>query len=197
MRMLDVSLKRLQVDHVDLLHVHALMGPEDLEAVSARDGAYAAAVKAKEQKMTRFIGVTCHAFPDVLKTALERHDFDCTQMALNAAMRGQVKGAQSSFETTALPVALRKKMGVTAMKIFAQDVLVGQASPEKLIHYSMSLPVAAAVIGMPKPEHVEQNVMAAKAFKPMPPEEMKRISGELSAKNSLALHHFFQNHLDA
>ena len=39
MRMLDVSLKRLQVDHVDLLHVHALMGPDDLAAVSAKGGA--------------------------------------------------------------------------------------------------------------------------------------------------------------
>ena len=44
MRRLEISLKRLQVDHVDLLHLHALMGPEDLEAVSAKDGAYAAAV---------------------------------------------------------------------------------------------------------------------------------------------------------
>src|SRR6476646_8425628 len=43
MRMLDVSLKRLQVDSVDLLHIHALMGPDDLEAVSAKDGAYEAA----------------------------------------------------------------------------------------------------------------------------------------------------------
>ena len=91
MRMLDVSLKRLQVDQVDLLHIHALMGPDDLAAVSAKGGAYEAAVKAKEQKMARFIGITCHAFPDVLKTALERHDFDCTQMALNAAMRSQEK----------------------------------------------------------------------------------------------------------
>jgi predicted aldo/keto reductase-like oxidoreductase len=197
MRTLDISLKRLQVDYVDLLHVHALMGPDDLEAVSAKDGAYAAAVKAKLEKKARFIGITCHAYPDVLKTALERHDFDCTQMALNAAMRGQVKGAAPSFETTALPVALRKKMGVTAMKIFAQDALVGQAPPEKLIQYSMSLPVAAAVIGMPKPEHVEHNVHVAKSFKPMPPDEMKRISGDLSAKNSMALHHFFQNHVDA
>ena len=148
MRMLDVSLKRLQVDQVDLLHIHALMGPDDLAAVSAKGGAYEAAVKAKEQKMARFIGITCHAFPDVLKTALERHEFDCTQMALNAAMRSQEKGALPSFETVALPVAVRKKMGVTAMKIFAADVLVGQASPDKLIHYSMSLPVAATVIGM-------------------------------------------------
>jgi hypothetical protein len=197
MRTVEISLKRLQVDHVDLLHVHALMGPDDLEAVSAKDGAYAAAVKAKEQKMARFIGITCHAFPDVLKTALERHDFDCTQMALNAAMRGQVKGATSSFETTALPVALKKNMGVTAMKIFAQDALVGQAPPEKLIQYSMTLPVAATVIGMPKPEYLESNVKVAKAFKPMPLEEMRRMSGELAPKNRLALERFFQNHVDA
>ena len=197
MRMLDVSLKRLQVDHVDLLHVHALMGPEDLAAVSAKDGAYAAAVKAKEQKMARFIGITCHAYPDVLATALERHEFDCTQMALNAAQRGQVAGASPCFETVALPVALRKKMGVTAMKIFAQDALVGQATAQKLIHYSMSLPVAATVVGMPKVEHIESNVAAAKAFQPLAPDEMKRMSTELSAKNKLALDTYFRHHLDA
>src|SRR5215831_10723330 len=197
MRMLDVSLKRLQVDQLDLLHIHALMGPEYLDAVSARGGAYEAAAKAKDQKMARFIGITCHAYPDVLATALERHEFDCTQMALNAAMRGQVKDAAPSFETVALPVALRKKMGVTAMKIFAQDALVGQAAPEKLIHYSMSLPVAATVIGMPKVEHIESNVAAAKAFKPLPGDEMKRMSGELSEKNKVALDRYFRDHLDA
>ena len=197
MRILEVSLQRLQVDQVDLLHIHALMGPDDLAAVSAKDGAYAAAAKAKEQKMARFIGITCHAYPDVLATALERHEFDCTQMALNAAMRSQVKDAAPSFETVALPVALRKKMGVTAMKIFAQDVLVGQAAPEKLIHYSMSLPVSATVIGMPKVEHIESNVAAAKAFKPLPGDEMKRMSGELSAKNKVALERYFCRHVDA
>ena len=197
MRTVDISLKRLQVDHVDLLHIHALMDKDDLAAIEAKGGAYEAAVKAKEQKMARFIGITCHAFPDVLKTALERHEFDCTQMALNAAMRGQVKGAASSFEATALPVALQKKMGVTAMKIFAQDALVGQAAPEKLIQYSMTLPVAAAVIGMPKPEHLEENVRVAKAFRPMPLEEMRRMSGALSEKNRLALERYFQNHIDA
>jgi uncharacterized protein len=197
MRTLDVNLKRLQVDHVDLLHIHALMGADDLEAVSAKDGAYAALTKAKQQKMARFIGITCHADPEVLKTALERHEFDCTQMALNAALRGQVKGVTTSFETTALPVALRKKMGVTAMKIFGQDALVGQANYEKLIHYSMSLPVAAAVIGMPKPEFLEQNVQAAKAFRQMPPGEMKRMSEELAPRNKLALDTFFRRHVDA
>jgi aryl-alcohol dehydrogenase-like predicted oxidoreductase len=83
------------------------------------------------------------------------------------------------------------------MKIFAQDALVGQAPPEKLIQYSMTLPVAAAVIGMPKPEHLEHNVTAAKAFKPMPLEEMRKMSGELAPKNRLALERYFRDHVDA
>jgi uncharacterized protein len=56
MRALELSLKRLQVDQVDLLHVHALMGPEDLAAVAAKGGAYEA------------VGITCHALPYVVKT---------------------------------------------------------------------------------------------------------------------------------
>ena len=44
--------------------------------------------KLRDQKVTRFIGITSHTDPEVLKTALERHDFDCTQMALNAALVG-------------------------------------------------------------------------------------------------------------
>ena len=75
-------------------------------------------LKLRDQKMTRFIGITSHAYPATLKTALERHDFDCTQMALNAgqvAMKsgtgGMVPNAamKLSFETTALPVALARR----------------------------------------------------------------------------------------
>ena len=40
----------------------------------------------------------------------------------------------------------------------------GQAPPEKLIQYSMSLPVAAAVIGMPKVEHIEQNIAVGQSL---------------------------------
>ena len=146
--------------------------------------------------MARFIGITCHAFPDMLKTALERHDFDCTQMALNAAMRSQEKGALPSFETVALPVALRKKMGVTAMKIFAADVLVGQASPDKLIHYSMSLPVAATVIGMPKVEHIEHNAVFASSFVAMPARERQRLQESIESGRKLAMRQFFRDHED-
>ena len=48
-----------------------------------------------------------------------------------------------------------------------------------------------------KMEHIEQNVTVAKAFKPLPADEMRRMSGDLSVKNKLALDRYFRNHIDA
>ncbi len=206
MRAIEASLKRLQLDQVDLLHIHQLSDEQDLAAIEAKDGVLNVLYKLRDQKVARFIGVTCHKTPAVLKTALERHDFDCTQMALNAGLAVMTDGKggfealpmpRGSFEELALPVALRKKMGVTAMKVFAQDKLAAQAPAEKLVRYAMSLPVATAVIGMPKPEHIEQNVEIARNFRPMSREEMRSLAQELSAKHSASLYRFFQNHRDA
>jgi len=203
MRVIEGSLKRLNTDQVDLLHIHSLLQDDDLKAIEAPDGVLNVVRKMRDQKVARFIGITSHTDPAVLKTALERHDFDCTQMALNAAKAGQAKGISAlgekhphSFESLALPVANRKKMGVIAMKVFAQEGLSGKASVEKLIRYSMSLPVAAAVVGMPKPEYIAENIRVAKAFKPLPASEMKQLSEELSGAHKASLDAFFQDHVD-
>jgi len=203
MRIIEGSLKRLQTDQVDLLHIHALGDAEDLK--KAEEGAIKALYKARDQKMARFIGVTCHSDPVVLKSALERNDFDCTQMALNAARVGMRNGKggmeindalKDSFELIALPVARKKKMGVTAMKIFGQEGLVGKASVEKLIRYSLTLPVATAVLGMPKLEFLEENVRVAKAFQPLSKKEMQALAGDLKLAK-LEMDRFFADHVDA
>src|SRR5215210_8594327 len=75
-RQIELSLKRLQTDRLDVLHIHALSGPEDLAAIEAPDGVLKALYEARDQKITRAIGITCHAAPAALKMALERHDFD-------------------------------------------------------------------------------------------------------------------------
>lgn len=204
MRIIEGSLKRLQTDHVDLIHVHSMTDDADLQAAEAKDGVINVLLKLRDQKVTRAIGITSHTDPVVLRKALEHHDFDCTQMALNAARAGMrsAPGGMSpnymhdSFESLALPVANRKKMGVIAMKLFAQEGLSGKAPAEKLIHYSMSLPVSAVVVGMPKLDFVDQNIAIAKRFKPMPPADMKRLSGELSEEHKARLDTFFHNHVD-
>jgi len=205
-RSMETSLKALGVDQVDLLHIHQLMGEDDLARLEQKGGVLDRLMKARDSKMTRFIGITSHHDPVVLKTALERHDFDCTQMALNGALTGMKSGPKgmvpnpaitTSFETIALPVAVKKKMGILAMKIFAQEALVGQASPEKLLYYSLSLPVSAAVVGMPKLEFIDENARLARSFKPLPKGEMKKISLALAETNKVALDEFFRTHQDA
>jgi aryl-alcohol dehydrogenase-like predicted oxidoreductase len=199
------SLKNLQVDRVDLIQIHSLENEDDLARIEAKGGVLEALLKAREQKLTRFIGITSHDSPAAMKLALERHEFDCCQMALNAAMADMigttrpVTAGDRSFESMALPVALRKNVGVIAMKVFARDALAGQpeATPRNLIYYALSLPVTTAVVGYPTAEHLEQNIRLAKAFQPLPKTEMEQLARTLSTRNKTALVEFFRHHVDA
>jgi uncharacterized protein len=204
MRILEGSLKRLQTDHLDLIHIHGLTDENDLARIEAPDGVLKRLYQLREQKVTRAIGITSHTDPAVLKHALEHNDFDCTQMALNAARAGMappnggfgMTKLEHGFETVALPVAVRKNMGIIAMKVFAQEGLVGVATPEQLLRYSLSLPVSAAVAGMPKMEFIDTNIAIAKAFRPMAAAEMKELSDRLAVDHKARLDRYFSNHVD-
>ncbi|MGC4054652.1 MAG: aldo/keto reductase [Paludibaculum sp.] len=205
MRIVERSLKNLGVSQVDLMHIHALGNEDDLAKIEAPNGQLKAMYKVREQKMARFIGITCHQNPQVLKAALEHNDFDSTQMALNIAQignaapsdkAGQGQTGASGFESVAMPVALKKKMGLTAMKVFAQEKLLGKASPEMLLRYAMSLPVTATTVGMPELEHIDFNTNVAKNFKPLTSEEMNSLPKSVSAQMRASIDHFFADHVD-
>jgi hypothetical protein len=53
MRRLEASLKRLQTDHVDLVHIHSLGQADNLAKIEAPDGALKGLLEAREQKMAR------------------------------------------------------------------------------------------------------------------------------------------------
>lgn len=207
MRETEKGLRRLQTDQIDLLHIHSLGDEEDLKAIEA--GSLRALYELRDQGVCRFIGITSHTYPDVLATALERHEFDCTQMALNAAKQGRSRNSREpvatppkdSFEAVALPVALRKGMGVIAMKVTGQESLVGtgegKAGVDRLLQYAWSLPVATAVVGMPMLKFVKENAAIARSFKPMPEVEMRDFSDRLSDANKHALDTRFHHHVDA
>lgn len=205
MRIIERSLKNFGVSQVDLMHVHSLGDEADLAAVEADDGLLKVLHKMRDQKVARFIGVTCHQNPQVLKTALERHDFDSTQMALNIGQignaapsdkAGQGMTGASGFEAIAMPVALRKGMGLTAMKVFAQEKLLGKAAPEMLIRYAMTLPIAAAVVGMPKLDFLKSNITVAKSFHPLTKEEMLTLPKNVSEQLRASIDSFFSDHVD-
>lgn len=205
-RQIERSLKLLGTSQVDLMHIHSLGNEDDLTEVEAKGNILDVLYRMREEKVARFIGVTSHTNPTVLKTFLERQNLDSVQMALNIAQignsapsnrAGEGQTGMSGFERIAMPVALKKNMGLTAMKVFAQDRLLGKASIEMLLRYAMTLPVAAAVAGMPKLEHLEENLRVAKAFKPLTREEMQALPDSVSAQLRASIDHFFANHADA
>jgi uncharacterized protein len=172
MRRLEGSLKRLQTDHVDLLHIHSLGSAEDLAKIEAPDGALKGLMEAREQKMTRAIGMTSHTSGEVMTQAIQRHDLDCVQMALNASQNGK-------FEELALPAARAKNLGVIAMKVTGQEFLLkneaGKSDIDSLLRYSMSLPVTTAVVGMPQKEMLDHNIEIARTFTALPEGDMDRL----------------------
>ncbi|HYE75977.1 MAG TPA: aldo/keto reductase, partial [Blastocatellia bacterium] len=192
MRAVEQSLKRLQTDHVDLLHLHSLTDANDLARIEAKDGAIKALYELREQKVARAIGMTSHTDGAVMAQAIEHNDLDCVQMAMNPARA-------LKFEELALPAAKKKNLGVILMKVTAQEKLLsgpGQADINSLIRYALSLPVSAAVIGMPKKEFIDQNIAAARAFKPMTQEEIDKLRVQV-APSRVSLERFFYHHYDS
>jgi predicted aldo/keto reductase-like oxidoreductase len=204
-REIELSLKRLHTDHLDVLHIHALKDEQDLAAIGARGGVLEALYEARDQKITRAIGISCHAHPSALRSALERHDFDCTQMALNAGLATMVDSTgpfkatpagDDSFERFALPVARRKRLGIIAMKVFGQEQILGTAPVDKLLAYALSLPVSLASVGMPRLDFIEQNANLARAFVPLSSRERRKLQQSIESGRKLAMREFFANHAD-
>ena len=83
------------------------------------------------------------------------------------------------------------------MKVYAQEKLLPDGTPEDLVWYSMSLPVASAVVGMPQLDFIDQNVKIAKGFTPMPKQEMKQLSDRLAAAKKASIDEYFRHHDDA
>jgi aryl-alcohol dehydrogenase-like predicted oxidoreductase len=82
------SLERLQVAQVDLLQLHNLVDPQEWETALGSGGALEAAIEAREQGLTRFIGITGHGLTAAAmhRQALERFDFDSVLLPFSYIM---------------------------------------------------------------------------------------------------------------
>jgi aryl-alcohol dehydrogenase-like predicted oxidoreductase len=75
---LERSLTRMQVDSVDMIQLHNLVEPDEWDVAHGPGGALEALVQAREEGLTRFIGVTGHGtrIAGMHLRSLERFDFD-------------------------------------------------------------------------------------------------------------------------
>jgi aryl-alcohol dehydrogenase-like predicted oxidoreductase len=82
---LERSLTRMGVDHVDLIQLHNLVEQEEWELAHAPGGALDAVQRARDEGLTRFIGVTGHGLriAGMHLRSLERFDYDSVLLPYN------------------------------------------------------------------------------------------------------------------
>ena len=158
----DDSLQRLQTDHIDLYHLHAVDTPEMWAQASAADGALAALEQARDAGKIRFLGVTGH-MPSVQARALKSGRLDTVMATTNYVDRFIY-----ATELVLHPVARQHDAGVLVLKPTAHNSI---ADRELAYRYVLSQDVDCII----PPRQEEEFLLAlelAGRVAPLSQEEM-------------------------
>jgi aryl-alcohol dehydrogenase-like predicted oxidoreductase len=137
-RELEGSLERLGVDRVDLIQLHNLVEPDELEVAHGPGGAVEALAKARDEGLVRYIGVTGHGtrIADMHLRSLDRFDFDSVLLPYNHLMMQNAAYAASFEQLVARCEAGR--VAVQTIKSVARRRWVDDSSEP---HYSWYQPL--------------------------------------------------------
>ncbi|MHB1683488.1 MAG: aldo/keto reductase [Bacilli bacterium] len=120
LRSIERSLQRLQVDHVDLIQLHAVTSYDELDQCTRPGGALEAALEAKEQGLVKHIGITGHGHlaPAVHLEALRRFPFETVLTPFNFILYNNSEYRQS-FDALAAEMK-RQDAGLLTIKAVAR-----------------------------------------------------------------------------
>jgi aryl-alcohol dehydrogenase-like predicted oxidoreductase len=193
---LDLSLRALKTDQLDLWQIHTITTPEDVDQRIA-NGVLDVFLEAKEKGKTRYIGFTGHQSPHTLLyflNILEERGLtmDTCQMPLNV-----LDPNFESFQKQVLPVLLEKEYGVIAMKTMSGGSMMGKRidttpewiktdmipdmvretgiTPAQLHQYVYSLPASSLVSGCTTLAELEHNIGVLQNYKNLGSSEMQRL----------------------
>jgi predicted aldo/keto reductase-like oxidoreductase len=148
------SLERLRVDRVDLIQLHSLAHPDDWEQAMGPGGALEACVRARDEGLVRFIGVTGHGWTIAAmhRRSLARFDFDSILLPYNFFMAQDAR-YREAFEAM-LAVCRERNVAVQVIKSLARgpwatserthttwyQPLTAQPDIDRAVHWALGLP---------------------------------------------------------
>lgn len=167
---LKETLTNMKTDYLDLWQVHDVRTQEEVNEIFGKGGAIEAFIEAKEKGFVRFIGITGHHDPFIIRSCIEHFDFDTVLIPVNPA-----EPHMKSFIKEVIPVAERKEIGIIGMKVYCRGLFArvpGYQSMEPYLHYALSHPVSTVVVGCDTIDQLRENVGYAGSFREMTKEEM-------------------------
>lgn len=166
---LEETLKNMKTDRLDLWQIHDVRTEDDVNRIFGPDGALEAFVEAREKGLVRFIGVTGHHDPLIIKKCLESFDFDTVLVPVNPA-----EPFYKCFLDEIVPIAGAKDTAIVGMKCYMKGLF--EAPKKLLFSYALSQPITTAVIGCDDIEQLKENADCAVNFQPLKYKEVQRFS---------------------
>lgn len=178
---LKESLKKMQTDYIDAVHLHDF-GGLDADVILGENGALTGLLEAKKLGLIRFIGISGHQQPMKFIRALKTDEIDLVMSVLNFVDRHTY-----NFEEKVLPEAIKHKSGIVAMKVLGGAVGMQYDKPmpallpkeyyDLAIRYTLGLNgVSSIVVGLKNEDEIRQAVKAVKAHKPLSDSEMAFVN---------------------
>ena len=197
---LEASLDRLGTDNVDLYQFHGVTERDEVDRITADDGALTAYREAQEEGLIDHIGVTSHGHPDVIRDAVDRiPDLETAMFPVNATVAAKDDAAHDYLNLTS--ELTEQGLGVISIKTFAKQPWPDDLpederpyntwyepydDPDKLsrcLRYTLSQDVAT-LANAGDPQLVGPILDAAESFEPMDAEEQAAVVDERRSEES-------------
>jgi len=151
------------------------------EVILGPRGVCKALDKAKRDGLTRFVGVSGHNRPGRFLQVMQAWDYDVQMNAVSLVARHIY-----DFESRVWPEAVRKKIGLAAMKVFggiaehpksAQGARMPRELLPSALRYALGLPgVSVVVVGMYDDKELAQVLTWTRQFRPLSSEELAALT---------------------
>ena len=170
---LELSLRRLQTDRIELYQLHNVSNREALDQVLAPGGAYEAVARARDAGKVRCIGISSHSIATAT-AALETGLFQTLQFPFNFI--------ESDPAEALFPLALRQKVGIIGMKPLGGGVL---ERADLCFRFLQRHPYVVPIPGGRTPDEVDQILALYRNPEPLSDadeREIERIRSEVGER---------------
>ncbi len=170
---LEHTLATMHLDHLDLWQIHDLRTEADFEAISGPGGALEAFVKARDQGLIKYIGVTGHDDPGLLTRAVRQWPVDAVLLPINP-----VEAVLGGFMDQTVPAARERGLAVIAMKVLGGGHYVAPragVTAEVLLGFALSQDPDVVIVGCRTPAEVHTLAQMGREARPLTADEQTAL----------------------